>query len=214
MLFPLFVFLELSKRIVTTESFLTFISMEGKWNEIITSDKSKLIFNEETLWSSYQRCSAKKGVLGNFTKFIGKYLCQSLFFNKVGSEDLAQVFSSEFREILKTPFIHNTFGRLLLNIWSHVFHKITLQEILQSLQTTSVAKSFFEVNADLWLQEQSEFHHRQSLFLSKVGGLRPQACNFTKKETLARIFFCFRKIFKNAFFTEHRQGTVSKISTF
>ena len=126
MLFPLFVFLELSKRIVTTESFLTFISMEGKWNEIITSDKSKLIFNEETLWSSYQRCSAKKGVLGNFTKFIGKYLCQSLFFNKVGSEDLAQVFSSEFREILKTPFIHNTFGRLLLNIWSHVFHKITL----------------------------------------------------------------------------------------
>ena len=49
MLFPLFVFLELSKRIVTTESFLTFISMEGKWNEIITSDKSKLIFNEETL---------------------------------------------------------------------------------------------------------------------------------------------------------------------
>ena len=104
MLFPLFVFLELSKRIVTTESFLTFISMEGKWNEIITSDKSKLIFNEETLWSSYQRCSAKKGVLGNFTKFIGKYLCQSLFFNKVGSEDLAQVFTSEFSEIFKNTF--------------------------------------------------------------------------------------------------------------
>ena len=41
MLFPLFVFLELSKRIVTTESFLTFISMEGKWNEIITSDNMK-----------------------------------------------------------------------------------------------------------------------------------------------------------------------------
>ena len=116
MLFPLFVFLELSKRIVTTESFLKFISMEGKWNEIITSDKSKLIFNEETLRSSYQRCSAKKGVLGNFTKFVEKYLCQSLFFNKVGSEDLAQVFSSEFSEIFKTPFIQNTLGRLLLNI--------------------------------------------------------------------------------------------------
>ena len=25
----------------------------------------------------------KKGVLRNFTKFTGKYLCQSLFFNKV-----------------------------------------------------------------------------------------------------------------------------------
>ena len=30
-----------------------------------------------------QRCSAKKGFLRNFTKFIGKHLCQSLFFNKV-----------------------------------------------------------------------------------------------------------------------------------
>ena len=30
--------------------------------------------------SSHQRCSAKKGVLRNFTKFTGKHLCQSLFF--------------------------------------------------------------------------------------------------------------------------------------
>ena len=29
--------------------------------------------------SSPQRCSTKKGVLGNFTKLIGKHLCQSLF---------------------------------------------------------------------------------------------------------------------------------------
>ena len=30
-----------------------------------------------------QRCSVRKGVLRNFTKFTGKHLCQSLFFNKV-----------------------------------------------------------------------------------------------------------------------------------
>ena len=30
-----------------------------------------------------QRCSVKKGVLRHFTKFIGKHLCQSLFFNEV-----------------------------------------------------------------------------------------------------------------------------------
>ena len=30
-----------------------------------------------------QRCFVKKGVLRNFTKFTGKHLCQSLFFNKV-----------------------------------------------------------------------------------------------------------------------------------
>ena len=28
------------------------------------------------------RCSVRKGVLGNFTKFTGKHLCQSLFLNK------------------------------------------------------------------------------------------------------------------------------------
>ena len=33
--------------------------------------------------SSHQRCSLKKGVLRNFAKLTGKFLCQSLFFNKV-----------------------------------------------------------------------------------------------------------------------------------
>ena len=33
--------------------------------------------------SSHQRCSIKKGVLGNFAKFTGKHLYQSLFVNKV-----------------------------------------------------------------------------------------------------------------------------------
>ena len=33
--------------------------------------------------SSHQRCSIRKGILRYFTKFTGKHLCQSLFFNKV-----------------------------------------------------------------------------------------------------------------------------------
>ena len=33
--------------------------------------------------SSHQRCSMKKEVLGNLSKFTGKHLCQSLFSNKV-----------------------------------------------------------------------------------------------------------------------------------
>ena len=37
----------------------------------------------EVFRSSHQRCSMKKGVLRNLTKFTGKHLCQSLFFNKV-----------------------------------------------------------------------------------------------------------------------------------
>ena len=43
----------------------------------------------------------KKVVLRNFTKFTGKYLCQSFFFNKV-----AQVFSCEFCQIFKNGFFH------------------------------------------------------------------------------------------------------------
>ena len=51
----------------------------------------------------------KKGVLRNFTKFTGKNLCLSLFFNKVADlrpatllkKRLAQAFSCEFCEICK-----------------------------------------------------------------------------------------------------------------
>ena len=75
------------------------------------------------LRSSHCRCSVKKGDLKNYAKSVGKQLCQSLFFNKVAGlrsatlfkkETLAQVFSCEFCEILRAPFVQNTSGRLLL----------------------------------------------------------------------------------------------------
>ena len=43
----------------------------------------KLKFNEDTNRSSRPEVFYKKGVLRNFAKFIGKHLCQSLFYNKV-----------------------------------------------------------------------------------------------------------------------------------
>ena len=55
----------------------------------------------------------EKGVLRNYTKFTGRHLCQSLFFNKAGKRDsgsfvkketLTQVFFSEFCEISKNTF--------------------------------------------------------------------------------------------------------------
>ena len=49
--------------------------------------------------SSHQRCSIKKGVLRNFTKFTGKHLCQSLFFNKV----------ADLRTLLVNAAIWDTF---------------------------------------------------------------------------------------------------------
>ena len=66
----------------------------------------------------------KKGVLRNFTKFTGKHLCQSLFFNKVAGlrpetllkkRLLHRCFPLNFGKFLRTPYLHNTSRRLLLN---------------------------------------------------------------------------------------------------
>ena len=47
-------------------------------------------------------------------------------------------------------------------------------------------------------------HQCQSLFFNKFAGLRPEACNFIKKESLAQVFSCgFCEISKNSFFKEH-----------
>ena len=49
------------------------------WSALVDSNRKP----KTSLYrSSHQRCSMKKGVLRNFTKFTGKHLCQSLFFNK------------------------------------------------------------------------------------------------------------------------------------
>ena len=74
--------------------------------------------------SNHQKCSMKKGVLRNFTKFTGKHLCQSLFFNNVAGLRPATLlkkrlwhrcFPVNFAKFLRTPFLQNTYGRLLLN---------------------------------------------------------------------------------------------------
>ena len=71
-----------------------------------------------------QRCSVKKGVLRNFTKFTGKHLCQSLFFNKVAGLRPATLlkkrlwhrcFPVNFVKFLRTPsFIERLWWLLLL----------------------------------------------------------------------------------------------------
>ena len=60
--------------------------------------------------------SVRKCVLRNFANFAGKYQCQSLFFNFIKKETLAQVFSSRFYKISKNTFLQNTSVRLVLNI--------------------------------------------------------------------------------------------------
>ena len=70
----------------------------------------------------------KKGVLKNYTKFTGKHLRQSLIFNKVEGLRPATLlkkrlshrcFPVNFAKFLRTPFLNNTPGRLLLTILIH-----------------------------------------------------------------------------------------------
>ena len=75
--------------------------------------------------SSHQRCSISKDVLRNLTKFIGKHICLSPFFNKVAglrpSTLLKKMlwhmcFPVNFVKLLRKPFLQNTSRRLLLSI--------------------------------------------------------------------------------------------------
>ena len=90
----------------------------------------KLIFASEAV---ARRCSVKKGVRRNFTKFTGKHLCQSFFFNKVAGVRLVTLlkkrlwhrcFPVNFVKFLRTPFLQNTFGRLLLTCDQNLTLKI------------------------------------------------------------------------------------------
>ena len=75
--------------------------------------------------SSHQTYSIKKGVLRNFAKFTWKYLCQGLFLIKMQVLGLKPAtllkkrllhkgFPANFAKFLRTPFLQNTSGWLLL----------------------------------------------------------------------------------------------------
>ena len=78
--------------------------------------------------SSHPEVFCKKGVLRNFTKFTGKRLCQSLFFNKVAGLRPSTLFKKRvwhrcfpvnFVELLGTPFFKDHLWWLLLGAWSY-----------------------------------------------------------------------------------------------
>ena len=96
----------------------------------------QLLFREIFVYrSSCPEAFCKKGVLRNFTKFIGKHLCQSLFFNKVA--DLRpttllkkglwhRYFPVNFAKFLRTLFFIEHLWWLLLCI---VFFFLPLNEL-------------------------------------------------------------------------------------
>ena len=87
----------------------------------------------------------KKGALINCTKFTGKHLCQSLFFNKFAGLRAATLLKKKlwhmclpvnFAKFLRTPYLQNTSGWLLLILFVACFLYFSLSKIFA---TTKVA---------------------------------------------------------------------------
>ena len=70
--------------------------------------------------NSHRRCFIKKGVLKNFAKFTRKFLCPSLFYNKIAGlatllkKRLWHSFPVNFAKFLRIPILENICERLLL----------------------------------------------------------------------------------------------------
>ena len=95
--------------------------------------------------STHRRCSVKKDCLRNFAKLTGKRLCQSLFFNKVAGLRPSTLlekrlwhkcFSVNFANFLRTPFLQNTSGRILMKNSSQIFKTLTLSKSFVSKKGT------------------------------------------------------------------------------
>ena len=102
----------------------------------------------------------KKDVLGNFTKFTGKHLCQSLFFNKVAglrSETLLKkrlwqrCFPVNFAKFVRRTFLTERVGWLLLilEMIREIFH--SKQNLLLPLRSrTQLWKIFQQIRRKIF----------------------------------------------------------------
>ena len=89
--------------------------------------------------SSHRRCSVRKGVLRNFTKFTGNTCARVSFSIKL--QDPATLlkkrvwyrcFPANFAKFLRTTFLQNTSGRLLLSLCTNILYG-KLKEVLIKL---------------------------------------------------------------------------------
>ena len=107
-----------------------------------------------TCRSSRPEVFCRNGILSNFAKFTGKYLCQSLYFNKVGPATLLKkrlwhrCVPVNFAKFLRTPFLKKTSGQLLL--YMNNLGKFTLL-FLQFYQSSSI--SYVEIVAHFFLSQ-------------------------------------------------------------
>ena len=93
------------------------LEAEGKITQAVSNFLKHYYFR-----SIHLRCFVKKDVLRNFTIFTGKHRCQRFFFNKVHARPSTLLkkslwyrnFPVNFTKSLRTPFLQNSSGRMLL----------------------------------------------------------------------------------------------------
>ena len=96
--------------------------------------------------SSRPEVFCKKAVLRNFAKFTGKYLCRSLFFNKIADWDLQlyTLFRSSRRHLVSGAKSHvgsvnptnlGLWFEALLAIWCHMFACFLLLDLWFIIKT-------------------------------------------------------------------------------
>ena len=85
---------------------------KGFWKETKISFSCEMA--DRLYISSHQRCSVKRGVLKNFTKFTGKHLARPSTLLKKRLQH--RCFPKNFVKFPRTSFIQNTSGRLLLPV--------------------------------------------------------------------------------------------------
>ena len=95
---------------------------------------------QQELKAAIRDLLGKKCILRNFAKFTGKDLCQSVFFHKVAGLRPSMKF-------LRTPFLQNSSGRLLLKNNYHalknVFQFFLIFEFPLRKRESFIASLFF-----------------------------------------------------------------------
>ena len=125
--------------------------------------------------SSLQRCSIKKGVVRNFTKFTGKHLCLSLFFIKAAGLRPATLlkkrlwhgcFPVNFVKFLRTPFFHRT--PLVAASVSHLYLLYLWTTASQDKMFRAKDKAMVDVLINLRLNIESCFLTETTLLQSYI----------------------------------------------
>ena len=145
------------------------------------------------LRSSCQEVFYKKGVLRNFAKFTGEHCARVSFLikfqaacNFIKNNTQAQVYSCEFGQFLRTPFLteHLRWLLLLLHFPSSLLYHLFMQENVQTNIKLSEAavKNFLKISL--------KFRNIVSPLLQNVFNkvVDLKACIYIKKETLHSRF--------------------------